>query len=735
MRTNNLAKMFCILLAFCGAMAVASPAQTFTSLYSFCTLSNCDDGKRPTAGLVQGADGNFYGTASGGGTGGVGTAFNISASGTLTPLHSFDISDGLNPYAPLVLANDGNFYGTTATGGSLTLGNVFKMTPSGMVSQVYSFCFQGQGCPEGSIPLAGLVQGTDGNLYGVTQDGGNDSCSGSGGPGCGVVFMLTTGGTLTVLHAFAGMDGASPYSGLTQGADGNFYGTTQFGGTGNNNSCIENSGIGCGTVFKITPSGTLTTLYEFCSQPNCTDGYGPQSGLVQAADGNFYGTTHWGGTATIGNGTIFRITPSGALTTLHKFVGYPNDGANPIGGLIQATDGNFYGTTPSAGAHFLGGTIFRMTPNGGLATLYSFCALSHCDDGSAPYGTLLQATDGNLYGTTSMGGVGCNGGFCGTVFKLSVGLGPFLRVQPGSGGVGTPVTIFGTNLTGATSVTFNGTPATIISNTGTEITTTVPAGATTGTVQVTTPAGTLNSNIEFQVTGPLQLFPVTPCRLVDTRKTGGSIQGGTSRNFTITQLGGCGIPRSAAAYSLNVTVVPHGSLGYLTIWPEGENQPLVSTMNSPDGRVKATAAIVPSGNSAVSVYVTNTADVVLDIDGYFTAPGSQTFQFYPLTPCRVVDTRNANGDLGGPYLTHGQQRSFPVLESTCGISNSAQAYSFNFTAIPRTRSLGFLSVWPEGQTPAIGFDAERYQRDDRGERGDCACRYERRHHGVCDGRY
>ena len=433
MRTNNLAKMFCILLAFCGAMAVASPAQTFTSLYSFCTLSNCDDGKRPTAGLVQGADGNFYGTASGGGTGGVGTAFNISASGTLTPLHSFDISDGLNPYAPLVLANDGNFYGTTATGGSLTLGNVFKMTPSGMVSQVYSFCFQGQGCPEGSIPLAGLVQGTDGNLYGVTQDGGNDSCSGSGGPGCGVVFMLTTGGTLTVLHAFAGMDGASPYSGLTQGADGNFYGTTQFGGTGNNNSCIENSGIGCGTVFKITPSGTLTTLYEFCSQPNCTDGYGPQSGLVQAADGNFYGTTHWGGTATIGNGTIFRITPSGALTTLHKFVGYPNDGANPIGGLIQATDGNFYGTTPSAGAHFLGGTIFRMTPSGGLATLYSFCALSHCDDGSAPYGTLLQATDGNLYGTTSMGGVGCNGGFCGTVFKLSVGLGPFLRVQPGIG--------------------------------------------------------------------------------------------------------------------------------------------------------------------------------------------------------------------------------------------------------------------------------------------------------------
>ena len=153
--------------------------------------------------------------------------------------------------------------------------------------------------------------------------------------------------------------------------------------------------------------------------------------------------------------------------------------------------------------------------------------------------------------------------------------------------------------------------------------------------------------------------------------------------------------------------------------------------------MKANAAIIPAGTSSgsVSVYVTDTTNVILDIDGYFTPSTGSTLQFYPLTPCRVVDTRHANGDLGGPYLTHGQQRNFPVLESTCGIPNSAQAYSFNFTAIPRTRSLGFLTVWPEGQTAAIGFDAERSNGDDRGQRGDCAGRYEWRDHGVSDRRY
>ena len=682
-----------ILLLICVAAAIAARAQTFTTLYSFCQQTNCTDGADPYAGLVQGADGNLYSTTFRGGTG-VGTTYKITIGGTLTSLHSFNDTDGLNPAAPLLLASDGNYYGTSPSGGNLNLGNIFKMTPSGTVTQVYSFCTSN--CSNGANPLGALVQGSDGNLYGVAEGGGDGHCSGISGIGCGTVFKVTLSGTLTLLHAFTGPEGADPYSGLVIGADGNFYGTTQHGGTGNNSACGENSGLGCGTVFRITPGGTLTTLYNFCSQPNCTDGYGPQAGLIQAADGNFYGVTHWGGTATIGNGTVFRITPSGSLTTLYSFAGFPHDGSYPLGGLIQATDGNFYGTTSSGGTNLTGGTLFRMTPNGTVTTLYNFCSMSHCADGGSSYASLLQATDGNLYGTTTSGGSNSKG----TVFKMSLGLGQFVTLQPASGAVGTPVTIFGMNLSGATGVTFNGTPSGFSVVANGEITTTVPAGATTGTVQIATPSGTLNSATDFEVTGPLQFVAAPPCRLVDTRQTGGPIQGGTSRNFTVPQLGGCGIPATAAAYSLNVTAVPHGSLGYLTIWPDGETQPLVSTLNSPDGRTKANAAIVPAGNNAVSVYVTNTADVILDINGYFQSPGAQTLEFYPLTPCRLVDTRNPNGPLGGPRLPAQQERDFPLLVSSCIPSGiNPAAYSLNFTAVPNPggQHLGYLTVWPAGQ--------------------------------------
>src|SRR5271157_6002221 len=199
----------------------------------------------------------------------------------------------------------------------------------------------------------------------------------------------------------------------------------------------------------------------------------------------------------------------------------------------------------------------------------------------------------------------------------------------------------------------------------------------------------------------LQFVAVPPCRLVDTRlQNGGSgpIQGGTSRSFTPPQLGGCNIPTTAAAYSLNVTAVPEGPLGYLTVWPAGQQQPLVSTLNSVDGRVKANAAIVPAGtNGAVSVYVSNTSNVVLDIDGYFAPATSSTLAFYPLTPCRVADTRNPDGWLGGPYLQGGHDRDFPILDATsCDIPSGAQAYSLNFTAVPRG-PLGYLTVWPAGQ--------------------------------------
>jgi Divergent InlB B-repeat domain len=197
----------------------------------------------------------------------------------------------------------------------------------------------------------------------------------------------------------------------------------------------------------------------------------------------------------------------------------------------------------------------------------------------------------------------------------------------------------------------------------------------------------------------LQFVPVTPCRLVDTRLTGGPIQGGKSRDFAVPQEGGCKIPATAAAYSLNVTVVPQKTLGYLTVWPTGKHQPYISTLNSYDGRVKANAAVVPAGdNGAVSIYVSDTAHVVLDINGYFAPVSDSTLAFYPLKPCRVADTRNPLGDLGGPYLTGGEARDFPVLEAaSCNIPSSAQAYSLNLTAVPRG-PLGYLTAWPTGQT-------------------------------------
>jgi uncharacterized repeat protein (TIGR03803 family) len=197
--------------------------------------------------------------------------------------------------------------------------------------------------------------------------------------------------TFTTLHSFDGTDGAGP-AGLVQGTSGDLYGTTGAGGAGANAD---------GTIFKITPSGRLTTLYTFCSQGGCTNGYSPLAGLAQARNGDFYGSTDYGGTH--GPGTIFKITPSGTLTTLYSFCaqsGCP-DGGYPIGGLVQATNGNLYGTTSGGGA---GGTIFKITPSSTLTTLYNFCSQSGCTDGDFPVAGLVQATNGDLYGTTEWGG-------------------------------------------------------------------------------------------------------------------------------------------------------------------------------------------------------------------------------------------------------------------------------------------------------------------------------------------
>jgi len=270
------------------------------------------------------------------------------------------------------------------------------------------------------------------------------------------------------LHSFDSSDGNAAYGALIQAANGKLYGTTNQGGAN-----------GYGTIFEITPEGALTTLRNFDS----TDGAYPYAGLIQATNGGIYGTTYDGGAH--GYGTIFRVTPEG-LTTLHSFI--PSDGVHPYAPLVQATDGNFYGVTAHGGANG-DGTIFRMAPDGRLKTLYSF------DSKGASEGGLTQGTDGNLYGTTFAGGPD-NGG---TVFRLSVGLGPFVKTLPSSGSAGAVINILGTNLSGATSVEFNGTAAAFTIVSSTQITATVPAGAAAGEVQVTTPDGTLSSSVAFRV--------------------------------------------------------------------------------------------------------------------------------------------------------------------------------------------------------------------------------------------
>jgi uncharacterized repeat protein (TIGR03803 family) len=416
------------------------------------------------------------------------TAMSLPAQ-TLTTLYSFLDSFGSRPPddpSGLIQATGGNLYGTTFNGGANGSGTVFRITPSGMLTTLYSFCPL-SGCLDGGGPYAGLVQATNGDLYGTT------CCYGPHGAGtAGTVFKITPSGTLTTLHSFCSQtgcpDGAGPYGALVQATNGDLYGTTS-----------QSGAYGGGTVFKITPSGTLTTLHSFCSQTGCPDG-SPPTGLVQAASGDFYGTTMYGGAS--GLGTIFRITPSGTLATLYSFVCSQSacpDGTEPSAGLVQATDGNLYGTA-NGGAN-AGGTIFKITPSGTLTTLYSFCFQTGCTDGAYPSAGLVQATNGNFYGTTSEGGIGgaCTGGGCGTVFRLSVGLGPFVITRPTSGEVGAAVMILGTDLTGATSVSFNGTAATFTVVSRSLITTTIPAGATTGFVTVATPTGTLKSNVKFRV--------------------------------------------------------------------------------------------------------------------------------------------------------------------------------------------------------------------------------------------
>ena len=371
-----------------AATVIGLPAQNLTALHSF----DGTDGANPYAGLVQATNGRLYGTTVGGGAFGGGTVFRITTGGKLTTLYSFcaqsGCTDGLNPYAGLVQATNGHFYGTTALGGANNRGTVFTITASGKLTTLHSF--DGS---DGSQPEGGLTQSANGDFYGTTAFGGANND--------GTVFTITAEGKLTTVYSFNGIDGSQPRGGLTLAANGDLCGTTWAGGTSNG-----------GTIFCLTPNHPITPLYSF------PDSAHPVA-LIQATDGDFYGATYDGGAS--GAGTVFKITPSGTLTVVYSFcaqAGCP-DGKNPDGGFIQATNGDFYGTTWAGGANN-GGTIFQITPSFKFTTT-SLCAQSACPVGEHPVG-LVQDTNGDFYGTAYSGGANSDG----TVFSLSVGLSPFV---------------------------------------------------------------------------------------------------------------------------------------------------------------------------------------------------------------------------------------------------------------------------------------------------------------------
>jgi uncharacterized repeat protein (TIGR03803 family) len=479
-----------LVVAVMAANATAH-AQGFSVLYNF--GSNSGDPFKPAySGIIaQGRDGNLYSTAPGGGTC-CGALFQITPAGKLKIIHNFTGSnnDGAFPQGGVTLGTDGNFYGTTYEGGSVTAGAVFKVTPGGTATTLHSFT----GGSDGAYPYAPPVEGNDGNFYGTTTAGGKAGC----GSGCGTIYKITPGGVLTTLYQFDITHGYFPYGPLVLGTDGNFYGTAP-------NGTSANSGV----VFKITPAGKFTLLYSF----DGTHGETPFAGLVQGADGNFYGTTIYGGST--GGGVVFKITRSGKLTVLHTMNG-TTDGARPYGGLMLASDGNFYGANAFGGTVNSNcsngcGTVFKITPKGAYSVLYKFDYTTGATQEITPF----QHTSGVVYGESQVGGTGnvnpCTAGNCGVFYSWkSSSLPAFVSLLPYSGKVGKVIEFLGQGfVSGKTTVSFNGTAAkpTVVSST--YLTAAVPNGATTGSVSVITSSVKLTSNRIFRVTPQITSFNPT----------------------------------------------------------------------------------------------------------------------------------------------------------------------------------------------------------------------------------
>jgi uncharacterized repeat protein (TIGR03803 family) len=474
------------LLAVFAGVAIPAHAQTVTTLYNFGQANG--DPTFPTGTMAQGRDGEFYGITQAGNGCCQGIVYKISSAGAITPLYSTVQSDGINCNG-LVLATDGNFYGTCKQGG-LNNGNpggtFIRVTPDGTLTVLHNFVMIGQ-TTDGCYPAGTPVQGSDGNFYGTTY-----SC---GANNIGMVYKITLAGVYTQLYSFKGgsSDVGAPY-GLVQGSDGNFWGMSggEFAGGANGN----------GGVFKISSKGKEKLVYSFKGAPN--DGGTAQTSLIQASDGNYYGSTLLGGSS--GNsGVLFKLTPGGKETVLYNF-GVPAQGGSPQLPMTEGPDGLLYGiATGCSGGGCGQAAIFDISLKGAYNTLYLYPNLGG-NNNSVPLSPLLLSTDGTFYSTTEQGTTARLQG--GTFYSLSTTFSPFISlVNVTSGKEGTQVGILGQGFTGSSVVKFGGTAATATQLTGsTFILATVPAGALTGKVTVTTGSTTLSTNSTYKVTPTVSGF-------------------------------------------------------------------------------------------------------------------------------------------------------------------------------------------------------------------------------------
>jgi uncharacterized repeat protein (TIGR03803 family) len=505
-------------------LVAAATAQTYVPLYTYPNTISNSTGVAAPALFSQGPDGELYSTIQSNGTYNSGSVYKMTTAGGYSLVYSFCaelghcLVTGTDPWGGVTLGTDGNLYGTTANGGAEGAGTVFKITDTGTWTKLWDFTagVTSQHLNDEGVPYYAPFQATDGNFYGVDEG----VYSGT----YGVFYKVTTKGKLTA-YPFNYTDGAVPNL-PTQGNDGNFYGTAQAGG---DPTCR------CGTVYKATAGGKITALHTFKGYP--TDGTRPIGALVQGGDGDFWGTTYEGGANN--EGTIFKISASGAYTLVYSFQ-YASPqllGELPVAGLTLGSDGNLYGVTEYGGKNGYG-TIFQVTTGGAVTFLHSFCSVTGCTDGIVPETPLVQHTNGKFYGTAS-GNSLC----CGVFYSFDMGLPPFTRSPATQGKVGTTIDFLGQGLTGATSVSFNGTPATsfkIVSDTF--LTVKVPVGALTGLVSILTSTGTLISSHNFKVLPAVTSLSVTS-GTVGTPVTitgSGLIQaskvtfGGVKATFTVT---------------------------------------------------------------------------------------------------------------------------------------------------------------------------------------------------------